>query len=239
MAPRNRDRHGSGIANGVAVDSLTDMLVHGEVSSGLPDRIRLPFAIDPAPLAADLAAFAESDWTSHFVRDNYEGDWSALPLRSAAGETHPKRMIYTGLTDRPHVDTPLLDRAPNFREALARFECPLRSVRLMRLGPGSLIREHFDPDLDAAEGSARLHVPVTSNEGVEFRLNGVPVAMTPGSVWYLRLADPHSVDNHGSTDRIHLVIDAVVNDWLQQMLRKGASAARSGRSAGRGGCRRW
>lgn len=204
------------------------MLVHDDASIGLPDRVRLPFTFDPVPLAAELGHFAEHEWTAHFVRDNYQGDWSALPLRAAAGETHPKRLIYTGLRDRPYVDTPLLDRAPSFRQALARFACPLRSVRLMRLGPDSLIREHSDLDLDAAEGSARLHVPVTSGEGVEFRLNGVPVAMTPGSVWYLRLADPHSADNRGATDRIHLVIDAVVNDWLQNMLRAGASAARSG-----------
>ena len=224
MALRKRDGGGRGIANGDAAGSLSGMLVHDDASSGLPDRVRLPFDFDPVSLAADLGQFDEHEWTSHFVRDNYQGDWSALPLRSAAGETHPKRMIYTGLTDRPYVDTPLLDRAPNLRQALARFECELRSVRLMRLGPGSLIREHFDPDLDAAEGSARLHVPLTSNEGVEFRLNGVPVDMEPGSVWYLRLADPHSADNRGSTDRIHLVIDAVVNDWLQQMLRAGVRA---------------
>ena len=199
-----------------------------ESRSDLPDRIRLPFAFDPAPLAADLACFVESDWTAHFVHDNYQGDWSALPLRAAAGETHPLRLIYTGLRDRPYVDTPLLDRAPNLRQALARFECELRSVRLMRLGPGSLIREHSDPDLDAAERSARLHVPVTSNEGVEFRLSGMPVEMAPGSVWYLRLSDPHCADNRGSTARIHLVIDAVVNDWLQAMLHAAVSTAPTG-----------
>ena len=109
------------------------------------------------------------------------------------------------------------------------LECPLRAVRLMRLSPGSLIREHSDHDLDAAlMGLVRLHVPVTSEAGVEFRLNGSPVALTPGSVWYLRLADPHSVVNDGDVDRVHLVIDAEMNDWLLQMLRAGASAARTG-----------
>ena len=201
------------------------MLAHEDARGDLPDRIRLPLAFDPAPLAADLDRFDESEWTSHFVRDNYQGDWSALPLRSAAGETHPIRMIYTGLRDRPYVDTAFLDRAPNIGQALARFECPLRAVRLMRLGPGSQILEHEDPDLDAAQGSVRLHVPLTSNDGVEFRLNGVPVAMTPGSVWYLRLADPHSVDNRGPAARVHLVIDAEMNDWLLRELRAGVRTA--------------
>jgi hypothetical protein len=34
----------------------------------LPDRLRLPLAFDPAPLAADLRAFAESDWVRHSDR---------------------------------------------------------------------------------------------------------------------------------------------------------------------------
>jgi hypothetical protein len=40
------------------------------------------------------------------------------------------------------------------------------------------------------------------------------VIMEPGIVWYLRLSDPHSVINNGISDRMHLVIDAAVNDWL-------------------------
>jgi hypothetical protein len=38
--------------------------------------------------------------------------------------------------------------------------------------------------------------------------------MAPGSAWYLRLSDPHCVSNMGSTDRVHLVIDAIANNWL-------------------------
>ena len=223
MALRKRDGGGRGIAIGGAFDSLPAMLAHHEARSELPDRIRLPFSFDPVGLAADLGRFAEDDWTPHYVHDNYEGDWSALPLRSLAGEKHRLRLIYSDPTDRPHVDTPFLERSPNFREALARFECPLRSVRLMRLGPGSRILEHGDHDLDADLGKARLHVPVTSGEGVEFRLNGRPVEMAPGSAWYLRLSDPHSATNEGTEDRVHLVIDVWTNDWLMQTLRAAAA----------------
>ena len=228
MALRKRDGGGA-IAFCRAVDSLRAMFTDDESPIDLPDRIRLPFAFDPASLAADLGQFGERDWTRHYVRDNYQGDWTVLPLRAPAGETHPVRMIFSSPTNPDYVDTPQLGRTPNFRQALARFECPLRAVRLMRLGPGSLIREHSDHDLDAAlMGLVRLHVPVTSEAGVEFRLNGSPVAMTPGDVWYLRLADPHSVVNDGDVDRVHLVIDAAMNDWLLQMLRAGVSAARTG-----------
>ena len=53
-----------------------------------------------------------------------------------------------------------------------------------------------------------------TNDGVDFRLNGERVAMPAGSSWDLRLSDPHSVANRSSNDRVHLVIDAVVNDWV-------------------------
>ena len=42
--------------------------------------------------------------------------------------------------------------------------------------------------------------------------------MGEGECWYLRLSDPHEVRNGGDTDRVHLVVDAVANDWLQQVL---------------------
>jgi hypothetical protein len=60
-----------------------------------PDRVRLPFAFDVPAMKADLAALQGSDWVDHFVKQNYSGDWSAIPLRAPAGETHPIRMIYS------------------------------------------------------------------------------------------------------------------------------------------------
>ena len=183
-----------------------------------PDRVRLPLAFDPPRLAPDFAALDGSSWVAHFVKQNYDGDWSALPLRAPAGATHPIQMIYSppGVTE--FVDTPFLERTPYFTQAIAAFRCPVLSVRLMRLAPGSTIKEHRDNDLAAEEGVARIHVPVVTNEGVEFYLNRRLVRMLPGEAWYLRLADLHSVVNRGDADRVHLVIDVEVNDWLAEML---------------------
>jgi hypothetical protein len=184
----------------------------------LPDRVRLPLEFDAAALAADLAGFGDADWTDHPVRQNYEGGWSALPLRAPAGETHRLRLIYPDPTASDFTDTAMLARASALRAALARFECPLKTVRLMRLSPGSEIRKHVDPDIDAEHGWARLHVPILTGDRVEFLVNRTPVVMAPGSCWYLRLADPHAVFNRGREDRVHLVIDAVVNGWLARQL---------------------
>ena len=191
----------------------------------LPDRICLPLAFDPGWLARDLERIGGQGWTDHVVRQNYEGDWTVLPLRAPAGETHPVRMVYPDPMATAFADTSLLDRTPYFRAVLARFQCPLRTVRLMRLAPGSVIKTHEDGGLDPESGLARIHIPILTSAEVEFLLNGRPVVMAPGSAWYLRLSDPHQVANRGARDRVHLVVDTAMNDWLLEMLRAGAAEA--------------
>jgi hypothetical protein len=51
--------------------------------------------------------------------------------------------------------------------------------------------------------------------------------MAAGSSWYLRLSDPHSVANRGLTDRVHLVIDAVVNDWIGALFERAAATGQA------------
>ena len=94
-----------------------------------PDRLRLPLEFEPAVLAAD------SGWPEHFVKQNYDGDWSAIALRAPSGETHPLRMIYSDPACTDFADTPVHAAAPNLRQVLAAFACPLMSARLMRHAP--------------------------------------------------------------------------------------------------------
>ena len=94
----------------------------------------------------------------------------------------------------------------------------------MRLAPGSVIKEHRDHDLSFEQGMVRIHIPVVTNEGVDFRLNGLRCVMPAGSSWYLRLSDPHSVANRGADDRVHLVIDAGVNDWVAALFERGTGS---------------
>jgi quercetin dioxygenase-like cupin family protein len=183
-----------------------------------PDRVRLPLAFDPAPLVADIVALESGDWTPHFVKQNYDGEWSALPLRASATATHPIQMIYPAPGVTEFVDTAWRARMPGMSAVIDAFACEVRTVRLMRLAAGSVIKEHEDFELDVADGYARIHIPVLTNSQVDFRLNGERVTMRPGEAWYLRLADPHSVVNAGETARVHLVIDLVVNDWLLRQL---------------------
>jgi hypothetical protein len=192
------------------------------------DRLLLPMAFDPARLAADLAGLRGIAWTEHFVTASYEGDWSVIALRQAAGSSKLAIMDVSDPDCGEYVDTAAAAACPYFRQVLRTFACPLLGVRLMRLGPGSAIREHAH-QVDERR-MAQVHIPITTNDGVEFRLNGSPVAMPAGSAWWFRLAAPHSASNRGETERVHMLVDLAMNDWLEALL-AGAQGTTAGRAA--------
>jgi hypothetical protein len=111
----------------------------------------------------------------------------------------------------------MLERGPYLREILASFQCPLRAARLLRLRAGSRILEHTDLNLGYEDGEVRVHIPVFTNPEVDFRVGGKRLDLKPGECWYINFNLPHSVYNGGTTDRIHLVIDCVLNDWLRAL----------------------
>lgn len=192
--------------------------VSGKCRSVVVDRAKLPLKFDPESLEKDLAGLDDVEWIDHFVDRNYEGSWTVIPLRGPKGAEHPVMMIYSDPECTEFADTPFLDASPYLRQVLSSFRCPINAVRLMRLTPGSIIKEHSDYDLSLEEGNARLHVPITTNPDVTFLLNGRSVDMHAGECWYLRLSDPHSVVNCGEEDRVHLVIDVTVTDWLTDLI---------------------
>src|SRR5207253_5042681 len=135
----------------------------------VPNALKLPFRFDAARLQADLAAITAMDFIPHFNIAYYQGEWSAVPLRSIGGRhdhIYPDPAVKDGF-----ADTPLLSRCAYIQEVLASLRCPQQAVRLLRLKPGSVIREHRDHELGFEDGEVRLHIPVTTNPEVEFILN--------------------------------------------------------------------
>ena len=182
----------------------------------VPDALKLPFGLDIARLKADLGRILTADFVPHFNTAYYQGEWSAVALRSIGGDAG---QIYPNPTAKDaYADTPLLARCPYIREVLAWLRCPQQAVRLLRLKAGSLIKEHRDHELGFEDGEVRLHIPIRTNPEVEFVLNQIRVIMNEGECWYLNFNEPHRVTNRGAADRIHLVVDCVVNDWLRDLM---------------------
>lgn len=185
------------------------------------DRLQLPLYFSERQLLADLEKLEGLEWIEHFVAQNYEGDWNVLPLRGPKGAEHPVMMAYSDPSCTQFEDTSFLKECGYFQEVLDSFPFELYSVRLMALSPGSRIKEHCDHDLSLEDGAVRLHVPVRTDERVKFMLNGEQVVMRAGECWYLRLSDPHSVENASTIRRVHLVIDAPVTPEVIEYMAQG------------------
>lgn len=177
--------------------------------------LKLPFVFETGPLKRDLEALAPSDWAPHFNTQYYEGDWSGVALRAPVG-AHVA--LYPDPTAEGYEDTETLSRCPSVSEVLRVFQCPTETVRFLRLGARAVIREHRDYRLSYEDGLARVHIPVKTSSAVEFYLGGSRVDMNEGEAWYLNFNLPHSVKNNGIEERVHLVIDCVVNDWFLEIL---------------------
>lgn len=183
---------------------------------------RLSFSFDPALLRADLAKVPDDAWMPHYNRADYEGDWSGVALRSAGGSAAE---LFTNPAASSFRDTPVLERCACFRQAISKFECPLRAVRLLRLRPGSRILEHTDYGLTYADGDVRFHVPIETNPETEFVVAGRRLMLAAGEAWYIDFSLPHRIHNRGTTDRVHLVVDGRVNEWADLTISAGEEPA--------------
>lgn len=188
-------------------------------------QFKFPIAFDPTQLQADLQQIAPGEWIPHFNKSYYEGDWSGVSLRAVDGRAD---QLYPDPTAAGRfADTPVLSRCPYFAHVLAALPFPQEAVRLLKLQAGSNIREHQDYRLGYEDGVIRLHIPIETNRDVAFYLAGDRVDMQPGECWYLNLNLAHRVENHSATDRIHLVIDGLVNDWVQTVFAQQAQLAQA------------
>lgn len=175
--------------------------------------LRLPFWFNVSLLQHEVQELSALPWQLHFQKLHYEGQWSGIPLRSINGKTDN---IHISIEEHPvYKNTAFLEDSPYLQKVLQTFQCPLRAVRLLKLNAGAIIKEHRDKELNFERGEIRLHIPVITHEDVEFYLDHERIYLKEGECWYLNFDLPHRISNNSNTDRIHLVIDAEVNDWVR------------------------
>jgi len=175
--------------------------------------LQLPFHFDVQKMQEELQQMDSRAWKLHYQKLHYEGDWTALPLRSINGDAG--NIFFSPEANPEYKDTVFLDNSVYFREVLTSFKCPLLAVRLLKLDAGAIIKEHKDAELCYEMGEIRIHIPVVTNNEVEFYLDKERMNLKEGECWYMNFNLPHSVSNKSKTPRIHLVVDAKVNDWVK------------------------
>ena len=177
--------------------------------------LQLPFHFDVQKMQEELQQMDSRAWKLHYQKLDYDGDWSAIPLRSINGDAGN---IFVSPESNPQYrDTVFLDNSVYFKQVLSSFRCPLLAVRLLKLDAGAVIKEHKDAELCFEMGEIRIHIPVVTNNEVEFYLDKERMKVKEGECWYMNFNLLHSVINKSKTPRIHLVVDAKVNDWVKEL----------------------
>lgn len=75
-----------------------------------------------------------------------------------------------------------------------------------KLKAGGVITPHRDSHPSFVH-SHRIHVPITTNPGVRFMINGRPYRFEVGKAYEINNQKNHSVMNNGSEDRITFIFD--------------------------------
>ncbi len=174
--------------------------------------LQLPFHFDAEKMHQEVLHVQAAVWQEHYQKLQYEGEWTALSLRSTTGEAG--NIIISPQENATYQDTELLAQCPYLKEVLQTFKCPLMAVRLLKLDAGALIKAHRDADLCYEKGEIRLHIPIITHADVEFHLDEEPMQLKAGECWYMNFNLMHRIHNKSGVNRIHLVIDAKLNDWV-------------------------
>lgn len=186
--------------------------------------LQLPLFFDVAKMQQEVMAI-DTDWQLHYQQSQYEGEWSALPLRSFGGSL--TNLIVDAGAPEQFADTPLMAMCPYIKKVVAAIVCEKITIRLLKLQPGAIIKEHKDAQLNFENGEARIHVPITTNNEVEFYLDNEPLTLKEGECWYMNFNLRHRLANNGTTARIHLVIDCKVSDWMRDIFGSDACPKKS------------
>ena len=183
--------------------------------------IKFPILFDTERLKTDVQKVLEQNWIDHYNTNDYSGKWTSIALMAQGGKSDVIYAFPNG--NEPIKNTEILESCDYFKSILDSFLFEKTAVRLLQLAVGAEVKPHSDHCLGYEDGSFRLHIPIITNNEVEFILDGNRVIMNEGECWYIDANFVHSVANRGTSNRIHLVIDGIRNEWTDQLFFKEAN----------------
>ena len=183
---------------------------------------KLPLSFDPGPIVEEVCkAESKSAWIDHWADSTaIPGTWVFIPLVASPGDLPG---AIASERERALRSMPILAELPHTRNIIDSFHTEVLRARLMKLKAGAVIKEHRDFAYFGGQrwsferGRIRVHIPIITGANVFWMLSGKRIDMKAGEAWYVNVCMPHSVENRGDTDRIHLVIELEVNEWVRKM----------------------
>jgi hypothetical protein len=162
---------------------------------------RLPLDFDTHTLQDEVSAIMTRYSPKAQFGPYHDGGWAAIGLMAGKGDYRD---------DRPSSDirkTEPLGIAPYMNSIIESFEVPTERVRLMQLEVGERIHWHYDGDFLFPDEKVRLHIPIFTNDDVQFQIGHQDQVWRPGELWFGDFSFPHRLHNAGTGPRIHLVLD--------------------------------
>lgn len=172
--------------------------------------VKLPIRFDAEALEAEVRALPKSAWVPHPT--GFAGN-EAVRLISPGGRATDD--LYGEMGPTQH-----LLACRYVMEAMSAIGSVWGRSRLMGLGAGANVPPHIDSHY-YWRTHWRIHIPVITNPAVTFNCGGESVHMKAGECWVFDSFRGHSVQNGGTEQRIHLVLDTVGGGRLRDLIEAG------------------
>lgn len=173
---------------------------------------RITTGLPVQPLLDELEANPEL-WGEITLRQKYPGtkhkDTENIFLRGATANTYQDFFLTKTSVDYPaqvklaHVVNPILDPV---KEILQVTE--LGRVIIVKLNPGGHVDIHLDEGI-YSDYFSRFHVVLSAEKGSILTVDDEVRHFAPGEAWWFNHKVLHTADNHATTPRIHIIMDAV------------------------------
>ena len=170
--------------------------------------LKLPIRFDAEALAGEVRALPPSAWTPH--PGNIVGN-EAVRLITPNGDA-------TDAIAGAMAATEYLKSCDYVQQLMAEIGGVWGRSRFMGLAAGREVPQHIDINY-YWRTHLRIHIPVITNPDVLFTCGDETVHMAPGECWIFDSFRWHDVQNRGSEQRIHLVLDTIGGGLLPQLMK--------------------
>ena len=177
--------------------------------------LKLPIRFDAEALEREVRSLPGSAWVPHAT--GFPGN-EAVRLITVGGKE-------TDDFNGEMAPTEHLFACPYIMQIMAELDGVWGRSRLMGLGAGAEVPMHVDSHY-YWRTHWRIHIPVITNPAVTFTCGPESVHMEAGDCWMFDSFRWHQVQNGGTEQRVHLVLDTIVTERLRQLM----GAARTGPS---------
>ena len=179
---------------------------------------RIAEGLDVEPLLQLLDAKPEL-WKEIETRQKFLGsphkDTESIYVRGPLKMSQYYVLWDTGSYDYPCMEYLKPALVPLMRPILEQLQVKeMGRVLIVNLKPSGHVKKHNDQG-KYADYYSRFHIVLKSNQFCSQTCGDQEQKFKVGDVWWFNHKEPHTADNIGDTDRIHIIFDCVLTEEPQ------------------------